>query len=400
MRRATEEWGILGAVFLDLLGFGMLVADIQLRAEKLTPAGWPKGLIIGALLGSTFVIQLLVSPKWGHFSDRRGRKPVVVACTVLSALAMLTYGFASSIWILLLSRVLSGLGAANVAVAQAFISDRYEGEKRTAALGRIGAAISLGLIVGPPLGGFLSHLASSNYFNAPPQFLVGIVAGTASLVGAAAVTFTLPDVPPAAEQSPGKRPVIDLTLLRDLPHLRPLILIATVAWISLATLEGTFARLIEHYFGYGALEFGFLFGYESLLAIVVQGAILAWILRRWKETPLLRSAYVLQGVGLALNPASALFAPTIPPLVTLFGASTLYAFGSSVANPTVNGLCSRLAPDDRQGELFGLLQGARSLGFVVGPMVGGVLFDWIPAAPYLLAGGVCVAAALLVPKTD
>jgi MFS family permease len=179
-----------------------------------------------------------------------------------------------------------------------------------------------------------------------------------------------------------------------------LILIASVAWLSLATLEGTFARLIEYYFGYGALQFGFLFGYESLLAILVQGAVLAWILKRWKQTPLLRTAYVLQGVGLAMNPASAPLAGAIPPLATLFVASSLYALGSSVANPAVNGMCSRLAPDNRQGELFGLLQGTRSSGFVVGPMLGGILFDWHPAAPYLLAGGVCVAAALLVPRVD
>jgi MFS family permease len=97
------EVPILVAVFLDLLGFGMIIADIQLRAESMVPKGWPTGLIVGALLASTFVTQLVVSPRWGSASDRYGRKYVVVGCTVLSALAMLVYGLAGSLWVLLFS---------------------------------------------------------------------------------------------------------------------------------------------------------------------------------------------------------------------------------------------------------------------------------------------------------
>jgi MFS family permease len=210
----------------------------------------------------------------------------------------------------------------------------------------------------------------------------------------------LPSVPPKEERHPGRAPVIDLRLLQEAPKLRPLILIAAVAWFSLATLEGTFARLISHLFKYNQREFGIIFGYESILGIVVQGVILAWIVRRMRPTALLRSAYLTQGVGLALNPFAGLLAPSVVPFALLVVASTLYAIGSSISNPTVNSLCSRLAPDSRQGELFGLLQGARSIGFVAGPLVGGCLFDWHPEAPYFLAGAVCVAAAILVPRID
>jgi MFS family permease len=400
MPRRGEEIAILAAAFLDLLGFGMLVADIQLRAERLSPAGAPKGLLIGALLGSTFVIQLIVSPLWGRLSDRRGRKGVIVACTLLSALAMYVYGLADALPLLFVSRILSGLGAANVAVAQAFVSERYESADRTAALGRLGAAISTGLIVGPPLGGFLAVAGPSlaTRWGLPHQFLIGAVAGTASMMGALAVVFALPSVSSRESKEPGKSPSVRFSLLRDTPRIRPLIAIVCVAWLSLATLEGTFARLIERLFGYGQLQFGFLFGYESLLSIAVQGVLLAWLVRRWKETPLIRVAYISQGVGLALNPASALLAFAVPPLATLFFASTLFGVGAAVANPTINSLCSRLVPDERQGELFGLLQGTRSLGFVLGPMVGGVLFDWQPASPYILAGAVCLVAAALVPN--
>lgn len=386
MKGLRAELPLLGAVFLDLLGFGMIVADIQLRAQALVPPGLPVGLLIGLLLASTFVTQTLVSPHWGALSDRWGRKPVVVLCTLLSASAMLLYGAAGSLWLLFASRVVSGFGAANVAVAQALVADSADGPARTAALGRVGGVISAGLVVGPPLGGFLAKAAGSH--------VVGYVAGAASLVGALAMWAFLPSPPPREPAETGRRPIFDFRLLRDLPAIRPLVLIAVVAWFSLATLEGTFARLIARLFGYGQLQFGFILGYESLLGVVVQSLFLGWLVRRWKDGRLLRAAYLLQGVGLALNPAAAWLG--VPPLATLFVASTLYAFGSGVANPVVNGLCSKLTPPDRQGELFGLLQGARSTGFVVGPMIGGVLFDLWPPLPYCLAGLVCAGAAGLV----
>jgi MFS family permease len=243
--------------------------------------------------------------------------------------------------------------------------------------------------MGPVFGGELAARGGN--------FLIGVTAGTASLLGAAWLAFALPSAPPRQVQEPGRRPPIDLTLLRDLPSLRPLVTIAAVAWFSLATLEGTFARLIRHLFGYGQVEFGRLFAYESLLGIVVAAHVLGWIAARVRETPLLRAAYLAQGFGLALNPLAANVAGVVPPLATLFLASTFYAVGAGLANPMVNALCSKLTPNDRQGELFGLLQGSRAIGFILGPIVGGWMFDHHPAAPYFLAGAVCAVAAVLVP---
>jgi MFS family permease len=123
--------------------------------------------------------------------------------------------------------------------------------------------------------------------------------------------------------------------------------------------------------------------------VLAQGVLLAWLVRRTSDAPRVRLAYLAQGAGLAMMP----FAPS---LAALFGMSALYAAGSGIASGTVNGLCSRLTPPDRQGELFGLIQSARSVGFAIGPTLGGAMFDRLPASPYLLAGGTCVAAALLV----
>ena len=108
------------AIFLDLTGFGMAFPDIQLRAEKFGAPGW----LIGLALASYFITQFVVSPHWGRLSDRIGRKPVLLVCTALSAGSMVVYAFAGSIALIFLSRVLAGLAAANVVVAQAYIADK------------------------------------------------------------------------------------------------------------------------------------------------------------------------------------------------------------------------------------------------------------------------------------
>lgn len=369
---------LIFAIFCDLLGFGMLIPDVQLRAEQMGAAGW----LIGAILASTFVTQFIVSPRWGALSDRIGRKPVLVACTVLSGAGMLVYGLATSLAIIVASRLLAGFGSANVAVAQAYIADRSTEAERTKAMGQIGAAISAGLILGPAVGGKLASIGGNQ--------LIGFVAGGASLLGALLLMLILEGGRPekAPSEPKGKAPLVDLRILKDVPGLSQLVLVVVVAWFSLATLEGTFGRLIKANLGYGQYEFGVIFGYESLLSVIIQGAALAWLATRVSDLKLLRIGFLLQGLGLALTP----FAPGFAALIA---CSTLYAVGSSVANPTVNSLCSKITPEERQGELFGLLQSARAVGFVLGPVLGGALFDVVHSGPYLLAGIVCAAAAML-----
>ncbi len=371
------EYPLLFAIFLDMMGFGMVLPDVQLRLEAFRAPGW----LIGAVLAAYFLTQLLVSPLWGRASDRIGRKPVLLLCGGLSAGSMLLYGFAHGVAGILSSRVLAGVAAANVVVAQAYLADTTDEATRTAAMGRVGVATTAGLILGPVLGGWLA--------SAGGNLLLGSVAAGASLLGVIWIGFAVPGCKPAP--APGKPRhvyLIDISLLQGDPALRRLFGLAAAAFFALACLEGTFGRLIRYRFGYGVFEFGLIFSYEALLGVWVQAVLLKRIPDRWAGYPLLRAGYVMQGVGLALTP----FAPN---LAGLFVTSALYAVGMGLATPTLNGLCSAATPQERQGEMFGLLQAARSAGFLLGPIAGGALFDWKPASPYLLAGAVAIAVGLL-----
>ena len=374
---ARAELPVLIALFLDLTAFGMVFPDVQLHAHELGASG----PIIGMLLASMFVIQIIASPPWGSLSDRVGRRTVFTICTALSACSWLVYGFSTSLWLILASRILAGLAAANVVVGQAYLSDISTQDSRSQAMGRAGAAISGGLILGPAVG---MQLASYGGVH-----LLGIVAACLSTAAVLSGAF-IKDQRNREETEKSNPFRMNFSLLKDFPALRTLALLATIAWLALATLEGTFGRLITEHFKWSENIFGDIFSMESLLGALVQGVLLGWIVSKLRETWTLRIGFALTGIGLLLTP----FAPAI---WLLFVFSGLYAIGSALSNPTLNGAASKRVSEDRQGELFGLLQGSRSIGFLIGPILGGALFDWKASAPYVLAGSIAILAAVAFP---
>lgn len=364
---------LYAVVFCDMLGFSMLIPDVQLRAEAMGLRGWE----IGGILASMFIVQSVASPFWGRISDGRGRKTVIVACTGISSSSMLLYAFARFPLLVLASRMLAGLGAANIAAAFALTSVAIPETDRPAALARLNAVSVLGLSFGPVLGGLVEHSRG--------QLWLGLVAAMSSALGALfAAALIRDDRPDSAVSAAGSR---SLSLLRIEPAFRALFLLAGVAWLSLASLEGTFGRLIERLFGYGQREFGFIFGYESLVMFVAQIALVGIALKRLPLKPALALSFVLMGVGLCATP----FSPTVWVLV---GVTTLYALGSALASPAINEFASQTTTEGHRGEAFGLMQSARSIGFFVGPAIGGALFDARIWLPYAFAGGVCVLASL------
>lgn len=381
---SNRNFFISAAIFLDLVGFTMVVIDIQTRADGMGAAGWQ----IGAILASYFAVQFVMNPFWGRLSDVMGRKPAFVTCTLLSAFSLFIYAFAPSLLWLFVSRIVAGLGAANVAIAQASVVDSSDGESRTVALGKLSAAQTTGIICGPVLGGFIGSYMGSEW--------VGILGGSASLLGAIAVALFAKLA--KADELKKKVKFGFRALTRSAPHLLHLILLASIAWFSLSMLEGTFARLLEDVYHLdGKRDFGILCSWEAVIAVIVQAFLLAPITKRFRDRPLLMASYLLQGIGLALT-------PFVPGFFFLFVVGGLFSFGQSIANPTVNSLISQSVPDEHQGSIFGVVQSGRAVGFAFGPLIGGALFDIHESIPYVIAGFVSLIASVLVhwavPRTD
>lgn len=376
------------AVFLDMVGFTMLIPDIQLRAEAMLGGITIKGPIIGALLQSTFIVQLFASPRWGRISDQVGRKKIFVICQWISAIAMLMYGFAGSIAMLFVSRILAGFGGANVSVAQAMAAVAA-GDNRKQVLARVSATLSAGMIFGPAVGGFAVERFGSH--------MIGYVGAAISFLGGIIVLLMVPqDIPEPSETAPSN-PIFDFSIFRSYPNLMPFLWIAVTASFALATLEGTFGRLIHAMLGYGQKEFGIIFSFEAILGILVSVFALGWLAKKFCDTSLLRLGYVVQGVGLGINPLAGVLQQFAPGMFWLFVASAFYAVGSGVVGPTLSTLASNTVPEKIQGELFGTMQSARTVGFIIGPILGGFFFDiWHPL-PYVFAALVCFVVAIALP---
>ncbi len=368
------------AIALDMAAFGMAFTDIALRARLYGAAPW----LVGILLSSYFLLQIVMAPRWGRISDRLGRKPVAVFCTALSALSMVVYALVPSLLGILASRVLAGLAAANVAVIQASLVDTVGDEDRAGIMGKFSAALNAGLIAGFAGGGFVAeHLGASVV-----GMLGAALSGGATILLVAAMPSTKPSPRDANEPKRG-----GFALLAEYPALAKLFVLAAVSWFSLACLEGTFIQLIDAMFKLGQTAFGVILMYEMLLGFLLQSILFERVVKKLGRETTLRYGYVLQGIGLALTP----FAPNIAVLVIF---SSLYAIGRGIADPAMNLLCSEATPTERQGEMFGLLQSARNIGFLGGPSLGGYLFGVWRALPYLVAGVVSLVASSMALKVE
>jgi MFS family permease len=261
------------------------------------------------------------------------------------------------------------------------------------------AAVSAGLVSGPVLGGILA--------GAGGNFLLGIVAAIASAIGAVWILIAVPSRPPTTPETttpetttpetttPENKVVkastpTSVRLLQIVPELRSLLLVATIGWFALACLEGTFGRLIQRTLELGRLEFGFLLSVEAGVS-VVQGIFFPLLARHHSYRTLLRTSYIFQAIGLCLMPFASHF-------VWLVLLSILFGIGLGIAGPAINGEASTQSPATRQGEVFGLLQATRAFGFLFGPILGGALFDWHIASPYLIAGGMLLGIVFFVGR--
>jgi len=363
-----------------MVGFTMLIPDVQFRARELGAEGYQIGLI----LTSTFIVQTIFSPIWSKASDRVGRKKIFLMCSLFSAIGMGLYAISDNLFLMLVCRVFAGIGAANVAVEQAMISGRTTEDERAKAISHFIAVMMTGLLIGPVLGGFaVGELG---------RLVLGCVAGGLSLLGLVWVALAIPaDQPPGEGVQRERQPKawFQIALLRDYAQLRILMVTSFLAWFALALLEGTFGQLIQETLRLNQEHFGLVFAYESAIGIAVQTFLLHRVNAILGPKKLLAVCFLLQGLGLALFP----FAPN---LAWIFVGSTLYGVGIAASNPTISTLSSLIVKKERHGELFGMTQSFRSFGFVVGPTIGGFLFDINHALPYLFAGVVCLTGGVVL----
>ncbi|MBS1723663.1 MAG: MFS transporter [Armatimonadetes bacterium] len=364
-------------VFFDLMSFGSVIPDVQLRAERLGATGWIAGLVIAMFS----ITQFCCAPFLGRLSDRIGRRKVLVVTSALAVAASLLYGHSDTLAIMLASRAVLGMAGANLGVAYAYVSDVTKPEDRAAAMGKIGMAFGLGFVFGPPLGAKMVELGGGQ------PLLLSYVSAAFALVNLAFVLFFMPEVPVQPESSSERslNPFAKLLYAMRTPGLGFLLALFFVANFAFANLESTYFRLAHDTLGIDQFATSLVLVFVGIVAAVMQGALIPILAKRFGEASLLRVAYVLQGPVLAAMPFSPVWGPQLF-LCLLLGTS------NGLAQPNLSSLISRAAPATMVGGIFGVTQSLGALARIIGPIVGNSMYDWRHWMPYAFAGGL-----MLVP---
>jgi MFS transporter, DHA1 family, tetracycline resistance protein len=399
-------------VFLDLLGFGIVIPFMAYTVEAF---GASAG-VVGLLVGTFSLAQFLFAPLWGRLSDRVGRRPILLLGLAGSATGYFLFGAAGSLAMLFAGRIVAGVAGATIPTAQAYIADVTTPENRAKGMGIIGAAFGLGFIVGPALGGILAPLGLplaaaldgtalgplSHLLRQQPYALPCLVAATLSGLDFFAAIFLLPEsLSPelraqAASRVRVKRLVAAGEVLSD-QTLRLLVTTFFLFLLGFAMMEATLTLLVENRLGGVTAEthrelvhrVGYLFATIGAVSALLQGGLVGPLTRRFGERTLLEAGLVVVALGLVLLPLWHSWP------AYFFGAAFV-ALGSGLINPTLNSLISRAAGKDRQGQTLGVSQSAGALARVLGPVAGGALFGQLgPASPYLVAATLVATSAVI-----
>jgi DHA1 family tetracycline resistance protein-like MFS transporter len=364
-------------VFIDLLGFGIIIPLLPFYAETFGATAFTVGL----LATSFSLMQFIFAPIWGRLSDRVGRRPIILLGLLGSCLSYLGFGMAGTLTALFAARIFAGIAGANIPTAQAVVADLTTPENRAKGMGMIGAAFGLGFIFGPAIGGFLSR-----YGYAMPAFF----ASALSLANFVAAWFLLPETlkpEHRAVERVGRMDALRTAIAR--PHLPLLLLIGFLVVAAFSAFESTFALFAERVYAFHASSIGYVFAFVGIVLVIVQGFLVGKVVKRIGEHHIVPASLALVAIGLLMIPAT-------HSVAALLVANGVMAVGMGFNNPSLMSLVSRYTAAEDQGGVMGLTQSLNSLARIIGPMWGGFAFDHLGIGmPYVSAAAVIAVASAI-----
>jgi DHA1 family tetracycline resistance protein-like MFS transporter len=371
---------VILVVFIDLLGFSLILPLLPYYAATFGA----NGFVTGLLVASYAAMQFIGAPLLGRMSDRYGRRPVLLLSIAGTSIGFLVLGFANALWMLFASRIIDGLTGGNLSVAQAYISDVTDAEDRAKGLGLVGAAFGLGFIIGPVSGGLLSQ-----WGYAVPAF----AAAAMSLVNLLLVYFWLPEslTPERRAEMPARKPAVNLNALLVAlrrPFTGSLLITRFFFGLAFAIFQTIFALYALSRFHLTAVQTGYILTYVGVLSVVTQGFLVGRITRRVREDILIGVCVVVMAFGLL---GWALATSVLILLVIM--APTAVAGG--LLNTILTSTLTKAVEPQEVGGILGLSTSIESLTRVIAPILGGYLLvafgAWAPGLfGAILLGGLSV----------
>jgi DHA1 family tetracycline resistance protein-like MFS transporter len=366
---------IFTTVFIDLVGFGIVIPVLPFYAEGTAFNATPR--TVGFLFASYSIMQLIFSPIFGRLSDKYGRRPVLFLSIIGTGIGFLILGFAKTIWMLFMGRILDGITGGNISTAQAYIADITTKENRAKGMGLIGAAFGLGFIFGPAIGGILSQWG----IHVPFFFAAGLCFANALLL-----YFTLPETVtkdhPARQSAAGGRGLRQLFASLKQPKLAFVLTVYFLFVVAFSIMTTSFSLYTMFRFGYDAQHTGYLFAYVGLIAVVIQGGLIGRLVKRFGELPLIIFGALCFAISLFAVP---FVGPAAGGLAALLIGGGVFSMGNSLATPALTSLASKSVGPEQQGTVLGVTQSAASLARAVGPSLAALLIN--SSVPHLGADG-------------
>jgi len=377
---------ILSIVFIDLIGFGMIIPILPLYAQRFQATEWQ----IGLLLASYSLMQFLASPLLGWLSDRYGRKPVLLCSLVGSAFGYMLMANAGSLTVLFAARIVAGISGASVGTASAYIADITPPENRSKRIGLIGAAFGVGFILGPAFGGILSHFSV-----VAPFWFAAIL----SILNAIAMWILLPEPERHAVRQQGRADLRETFEQAGSWRLGVVTLTYFIGIAGFAIVTVIYAQVSNRRFDLNQSQISYIFVMMGLIGALIQGGAIGRLAKRFGDVNLAIAGFAVMAISMMAMPlAHSIF------LFLLFSAGL--ALGNSLSQPTISAIASKGASPALQGRVLGIVQSAGSLGRVFGPVIAGVLLtrdhlgsnDRYGNTPFFV-GGVLIAIAFAFATT-
>ncbi len=379
---------LMATVFVDMVGFLIVHPLLPFYAESLGATATMVGLLVAIFAAA----QLLSSPFWGRLSDRYGRRPLLIAGLLISAVSFALFGFATSIWMLFAFRFVQGVSGGTVGVVQAYVSDSVPPEERAKALGWITAATSAGVMIGPLIGSYATRLGTSG---------PGFVAAALCIANAISAYLWLPE-PRRRESSAPKstaprrslRKSIGEVLANPTSPVASLIWVYAVGMMAFMAMNGILALYLAKKFGVTKESIGWFYTYVGSISLVMRALLLGPMVRRFGEVGVMKLGAVALAVGLAAIP----FAPSIPVLAV---AVLFVPVGTALLFPATTALVSRTAPEGETGQVMGVQQAFGGVARMLGPIWAGKAFDVLgPQAPFWMAAALMLGVSGLTRRVE
>jgi len=376
---------LIAVNFVDMIGFMIVLPLLPFYALELRAS--PE--VIGWLIASFSIAQLLSAPIWGRVSDRYGRRPALLIGLTASAAAYVVFGLAESLWLLLLSRVVQGAGGGTTGVAQAYVADTIVPAARARALGWLSAATSAGVVLGPAIGSFAARLG---------QEAPGLVAAGLCLVNIFFAWRWLPESRPREEGPARTRPPVWQTAWDAMRHpgsgLARLLWIYGIGMLAFSAQTSTLSLYLGAEFGLDATTIGPIFTYIGVLSFTMRSLLLGPIVDRLGEPRTMRLGTVLLALGLVLYPLP-------DSLWTLAVVIPLVPIGTALLFPSTTSLMSRHSDPRELGATMGVAQTFAGLARVVAPLLATMAFQRLGHGwPFYLAGGCVGVVGILAFRVE